>query len=288
MPSDMLRPISSGHAWTVVSRSRLSTVLGPGLLVLCTHCAVYDDAVDAATALTSDAGFEPAGTSTAGSGSFVAGSFAADSDRFYGGGGTYLSGGTGGAAGSSMVAMAGSSGTVMGGTSAGGVNGSDGAGTGGSAGQPGDAGGSAGQPGEAEGVTDYNLSLGKRTATDSEQSHRSHYARDGNDGDRRTRWCATNSNSNHYWEVDLGDDFQLSALRILWEKDAEYLFKVETSVDHTTWSLALDKTASSALASDQHYQLPPDTTGRYVRITVTGGLAINVWASFYELEVFGH
>ena len=80
----------------------------------------------------------------------------------------------------------------------------------------------------------------------------------------------------------------MSALRILWEKNAAYLFTVETSTDHSNWLVALDKTASSALASDQHYQLPPDTTGRYVRITVTGGLAVDVWASFYELEVFGH
>jgi hypothetical protein len=250
---------------------------------------VYDDAVDASIALTSQTAAGFAGNATAGSGSFVAGSVAADSDRFYGGGGTYLSGGSGGAAsGGPTVAMSGSGGA--GGNSAAGASGAAGAGTGGPAGQPGEAGagGSAGQAGEAEGVTDYNLSRGRPTATDSEQSHYSHYASDGNDGDRRTRWCATNGSSNHYWEVDLGSDFQLSAVRILWEKNAAYLFKVESSVDHTTWAVALDKTASSATASDQHYQLPADTIGRYVRITVTGGVGLTVWASFYELEVFGH
>jgi hypothetical protein len=219
----------------------------------------------------------------------VAGSVAADGERFYGGGGTYASGGMADASDGGSLAATGGAGTSgAGGSVAGEASNAGSAGASAGAGALAGASAGEGHPSAAEGVTDYNLSQGKPTATDSEQSHRSHYARDGNDGDRRTRWCATNWSSNHYWEVDLGDEFQLSALRILWEKEAEYLFKVETSVDHTRWSLTLDKTASGATASDQHYQLPPDTTGRYVRITVTGGLGLSVWASFYELEVFGH
>jgi hypothetical protein len=282
MHPDQLRLFWSEHLWAVVSQSRLKTAFGSALFMLCTHCAVYDDAVDASTALTSETAGGSVGGSTAGSGSFVAGSFAADGDRFYGGGGTYAGSGIGDAPqGGSSATTGGSVGTSTGGAGeiAGGVS---------SAGTSAGAGDSAGQPGEAPSVTDYNLSRGKPTTTDSEQSHLSHYASDGNDGDPRTRWCATNGRANHYWEVDLGSSFNLSALRILWEKNAAYLFRVESSVDHTSWSVALDKTASSATASDQHYQLPPDTTGRYVRLTVTGGLSTNVWASFYELEVFGH
>jgi hypothetical protein len=252
-------------------------------MMLCTHCAIYDDAIDASTALTSETAVGSASSSTAGSGAFVAGTFAADSDRFYGGGGTYPSGGIGGEPqGGSMAVTGGSATSGAGGDGAGESSSAGGAVT--AAG----ASGSAGQVGGAESITDYNLSQGRPTTTDSEQSHRFHYASDGNDGDRRSRWCATNGSPNHYWEVDLGDNFNLSALRILWEKNAAYLFKVESSVDHKTWSLTLDKTQSSTIAADQHHGLPPGTTGRYVRITVTGGLATNVWASFYELEVFGH
>ncbi len=149
------------------------------------------------------------------------------------------------------------------------------------------AGGSAGEVG-AGSVTDFNLSRDKPATADSEQSHRFHFTSDGNDGDPSSRWCARDWKANHYWEVDLGENFNLSAVRILWEKDLAYLFKVEGSVDHTSWSVVLDKTESSAKAADQHHTLPPGTTGRYVRITVTGGLATNVWASFYEFEVFGH
>jgi alpha-L-fucosidase len=156
-------------------------------------------------------------------------------------------------------------------------------GAGGSAGT----GGTSGSAGTGGSPTESNLSKGKPATADSEQTSTPHHAADGNDGDNTTRWCAADSKSNHYWEVDLGSNFTLRSLHILWEKDASYLFKVESSPDHSSWSIALDKTASSASVADQKYSLPAGTTGRYVRITVTGGLSATIWASFFELEVFG-
>lgn len=246
--------------------------------MLCTHCAIYDDAVDTSLAAAFDAPVGASGNSVAG-GSFVGGSLAAQSDRFYGGAGRPASAGSDDRGNGDPLGATGGSGTnSAAGSTAGGASSAGGA----------SIAGGASQAGGAESVTDYNLSQGKPSTTDSEQSHKFHYASDGNDGDRSTRWCAANYRANHYWEVDLGQSFSLSALRILWEKDRAYLFKVESSVDHATWSVVLDKTDSSSTAADQHHQLPPDATGRYVRITVTGGLAYDGWASFYELEVFGH
>jgi alpha-L-fucosidase len=145
-----------------------------------------------------------------------------------------------------------------------------------------------GSAGATQNVSDSNLSRGKATTADSEQITRLHYAGDANDGDRSTRWCAADYRPNHYWEVDLGQTFSLSSLRILWEKDALYLFKLESSVDHTSWSLVLDKTNSNVATANQEHALPPGTRGRYVRITVTGGITPSVWASFFEVDVFGH
>ncbi|HVY25640.1 MAG TPA: discoidin domain-containing protein [Polyangiaceae bacterium] len=166
--------------------------------------------------------------------------------------------------------------------STGGASSSDSGGTGG------DTGSIAGAAGVAENVTDSNLSRGKPATTDSEQSTKQHYALDGNDGDRSTRWCAADSKLNHYWEVDLGKTYSLSALRILWEKDAEYLFKVESSVDHSGWSVVLDKTKTNSTIANQDHMLTSGATGRYVRITVTGGITATMWASFYEADIFGH
>jgi alpha-L-fucosidase len=140
----------------------------------------------------------------------------------------------------------------------------------------------------SESWTDNNLSRGRPASADSEQTTKQHYAADANDGDRSSRWCAADYKPNHYWEVDLGKPFSLSTLRILWEKDAGYLFKVESSVDHTSWGLVLDKTKSNSATANQQHSLATGAMGRYVRVTVTGGLSTTTWASFYELDVFGH
>jgi hypothetical protein len=260
--------------------------------MLCTQCAVYD--VDTSMAGTPETASAGAGSAVvAGSGSFAGTSFAADSNRFYAGGGSRPNSGVGDAAVGGALS-AGGGGSGAGADAVGGANGGVGApvGAGGGAGAPLGAGGgvvgSVDEPSGSGAVADYNLSQGKTATTDSEQSHRSHFAVDANDGDRSTRWCAANWKENHYWEVDLGETFSLSALRVVWEKDNPYLFRVDSSADRVTWSVALDRTKVSSATADQHYSLPPGTTGRYVRITVTGGLAFNVWASFYELEVFGH
>jgi hypothetical protein len=252
--------------------------------MLGTQCAVYDDGVDTSMAAAFETGGS-SGSSAAGNGPFAAGSFAADSDRFYGGGGSApASAGIGDNApnGGPTLDPGGSvSPDSAGASTAGGVSSAGGTGT--SAGT----GGSAGEVSPAGSAADDNLSKGKPVTTDSEQSHKLHFARDANDGDRSTRWCATDSKVNHYWEVDLGSSFSLSALRILWEKNTAYLFKLESSVDRVVWTVELDKTASNSASTDQHYVLRPGATGRYVRITVTGGLTPTSWASFYEAEVFG-
>jgi hypothetical protein len=262
--------------------ARLSTSLVGGLLMLCTRCAVYDYAVDTTAAAASEADDGTAGSVVENSGGVAGASNSARGGRFYGGGGSVpgsVVSGSEPANGGSGSAVAGASGTNSAGqASAGGVSS-----VGGGSAVP-DAGGSAGAAGS---IADDNLSRGKATTTDSEQSHKFHYASDGNDGDRSTRWCALDWKPNHHWEVDLGGTFTLSALRVIWEQNAEYLFKVESSVDHTTWEMVLDNTMESSTAADQHYALAPGTTGRYVRMTVTGGLTPVRWASFYEMEVFG-
>jgi hypothetical protein len=272
---------------------RWREALSVGFVLLGVRCAVYENALDgpAARAPVADAG--AGGKSAAGNGAVAGGSSQP-------GGGGRPSDGVGGELGDGGSSVLGVSGANNAGEqSAGGVDGAGGestaggggtggsaAGTGGSAaGTGGSAAGTAGTGGSAP---DTNLSRAKPATSDSEQTSAAHDAADGNDGDLGSRWCAADSQVNHYWEVDLGKSFSLGSLHILWEKSVAYLFKVETSVDHTSWSIVVDKTASSAATADQQHALPAGTKGRYVRITVTGGLNASTWASFFELEVFGH
>jgi alpha-L-fucosidase len=132
------------------------------------------------------------------------------------------------------------------------------------------------------------LSQDKPATADSEETSKNNVASNANDGDTTTRWCAADSALNHYWRVDLGQSRTLTKVHLLWEKDFAYLFKIETSADGTQWSMAVDKTTSSSATASQDHTLPANTKGRYVRITVTGGLQQSTWASLFEAQVFGY
>lgn len=275
--SDLIRP-SNSRGWTT---------LGCAFLLLGTHCAVYDESLQS--------GLAPVTEGDAGSAAYVP----ADKEPPTGAVGN-TAGGSGTAATGSMTETGGTGGTlaseespqsfggavnIAGGDGVGGMRG----GTVGDGGAPSGGGDSSGGSAVAgASATDSNLSRGKPASADSQQTTKLHYAADANDGDRSTRWCAADYKLNHRWEVDLGESFSLSTLRILWEKDASYLFKVESSVDHENWSLVLDKTKSNSATANQQHSFVPGATGRYVRITVTGGLTTTIWASFYELDIFGH
>lgn len=277
---------------------RWTTLFGCAFLLLGTHCAVYDDTWQSGLALAAENAGGSAGHAAADNDSLVSHPASAAGGTYAGAGGSAVaSGGTGGqlpAEGATWAA--GSNMNVPVGQGVGGVIGvggtavlSDGDST--STRPSGGRGGYGGYGGGAvasESWTDNNLSRGRPARADSEQTTQQHYASDANDGDRSTRWCAADFRVNHYWEIDLGKSYSLSTLRILWEKDAGYLFKVESSVDDESWSLVLDKTDSNSATANQQHVFAPGATGRYVRITVTGGLAPNIWASFYELDIFGH
>ncbi|MES1177095.1 MAG: discoidin domain-containing protein [Myxococcales bacterium] len=187
-----------------------------------------------------------------------------------GAGGSANDGGapSGGAASGGAAPTAGGGGAAPGGGAAG-------------AGPAGAGGGSAGGS-----AVEQLLSEGKPATADSEET--GHLAALGNDGATDTRWCAANGAAGHYWQVDLGKSYVLSKLNVSWEKAAVYQFKVEGSLDGSTWSSMLDQTASTNATADQAYPLSAAPSARYVRITTTTLPSSTIWASFFELQVYGH
>ena len=139
------------------------------------------------------------------------------------------------------------------------------------------------------------------TATaDTEESIKGNSAAAGHDGNPLTRWCATDGLNGHYWTLELDATHLLSRFEVVWEYPrglsvpASYLYTVsvsdnlETLVNPT--SVVIDKTANQAVTPFQVLEFPPETRGRFVRVTVTGlpPLSAGVyWASFYEARVFG-
>lgn len=130
-----------------------------------------------------------------------------------------------------------------------------------------------------------NVALGKIATASSEETAHDNIASKAVDGLLTTRWCAANGTANQWWQVDLGSTYNLSNAKIHWEFNKAYQYKIETSIDGTTWELAVDQTANTT--SKQVVSHDFSGTGRYVRITITGGVSNSTWASFFECQVYG-
>jgi hypothetical protein len=128
-----------------------------------------------------------------------------------------------------------------------------------------------------------SLAAGKPSTTDSFEP--GNPASGGNDENVTTRWCAGDSNTDHWWEVDLDGNYSnLSGTEVYWEASGVYQYRIDISSDNQTWTTVADKTTNTIAAglTDDSFS----ASGRYVRITITG-LPPGLWASFYEFRVFG-
>jgi beta-glucanase (GH16 family) len=126
------------------------------------------------------------------------------------------------------------------------------------------------------------LSQGKPATASSVQTGNT--AANGNDGSTTTRWAAVDGTFPQWWRVDLGASSSLSQVAINWfmSSSRSYKYKIEVSSDGTNFTTAVDKSGNTAMG-DTTDNL--STSGRYVRITVTGSSA--GFASFYECKVLG-
>ncbi|MFJ7045612.1 discoidin domain-containing protein [Streptomyces sp. NPDC101112] len=68
-----------------------------------------------------------------------------------------------------------------------------------------------------------------------DESSKGNTAANAVDGATTTRWCASNGNTGHWLEVDLGAARSLTGARIAWELDAtNYRYRIEGSTDNAT------------------------------------------------------
>lgn len=106
-----------------------------------------------------------------------------------------------------------------------------------------------------------------------------------NDGSEYTRWCAKDGSENNWVKIDLGDNYKINSSEINWEKLNAYKYKIEVSSDDKTWNTVVDKTANSTQLKITRDNFKAE--GRFIKVTVTGGVSSRIWASIYELKVFG-
>jgi uncharacterized protein YjdB len=106
---------------------------------------------------------------------------------------------------------------------------------------------------------------------------------DGNTGDNE-RWSAQGYSQ---WALlDLGDQYDLSEVRLYPYQSRAYQYTVEVSADGSSYTTVVDRSSNT-----QNGSVLTDTisaTGRYVRLTVTGASGYGGgWVSINELEVEG-
>jgi hypothetical protein len=133
-----------------------------------------------------------------------------------------------------------------------------------------------------------NLALNK-PATASSSQRLDRFPDKANDGDEKSRWCASSGATPAWWEVDLGKPEEVTGCRIVWEhSDCWYQYKVEGSADGQTWILLVDQTRNE-VKDNIHVRKFHAKDVRHVRITITGvePLQRPRWPSFYEFEVHG-
>ncbi|MEJ7644881.1 MAG: discoidin domain-containing protein [Chryseolinea sp.] len=127
-----------------------------------------------------------------------------------------------------------------------------------------------------------NIALNKPATADANISD----ANKGNDGNPATFWNAPDWAANHWWQVDLQAEYDITGSEILWNGSSTtgWKYKVETSTSGTTWTLVTNKTTSINGAANQNDNF--NIRARYVRITHAQFDGVN-WAGVKEFKVFG-
>ena len=130
-----------------------------------------------------------------------------------------------------------------------------------------------------------NLALHKPTSASSEETGKNNFALHAADGNRSTRWCASDPSAPQWWQVDLEKSQHITGCRLDWENpNAIFRYRVEGSADGQAWTVLVDRANNDG---DKNYTHEFDATStRYVRVTFLGSDTGN-WGSLWEVSLFG-
>jgi putative membrane-bound dehydrogenase-like protein len=119
----------------------------------------------------------------------------------------------------------------------------------------------------------------------SEESSKKNFAWNAVDGDRSTRWCASNSSKPQWLQIDLPKPGDLTGAAIIWESaNNAYQHRIEGSKDGKSWTLLADETGNKK-AGDTSSEFSAKGI-QSVRITCTG-TDKGGWASIREVVLKG-
>lgn len=129
-----------------------------------------------------------------------------------------------------------------------------------------------------------NLALGRPTTADSVHNNLANITPPmATDGNRSTKWSSARAATEHWLQVDLGAVLPVSRAVVAWEAGTSHDYRIEGSVDGTTW-LPLARVQSAQPSLTHTHDFTQESV-RYVRLT--GIPATQYGLNIWELELYG-
>ncbi len=129
-----------------------------------------------------------------------------------------------------------------------------------------------------------NLALRKGSSASGTDSGRS--ANFANDGDDATRWSGPTTAANAWWQVNLGQESNVRTIRISWESAYSTSFKIQTSVDGSSWTDVNTYSNNKPGVQILNFAEGIIHKVKYIRLQSISKVN-NFGISMYEFEVFG-
>lgn len=132
--------------------------------------------------------------------------------------------------------------------------------------------------------TAKNLAYGAKTTSSSDYSEwfKSDYAVDDNNA---TLWKPKNCNGDAWLQIDLGKETKFNQIWTQFEYATFfYQYKIETSIDGSTWSMYADRTSNTDQGSPMIDK--GEAKARYVRITITDTQKNGHFGAIWNVKVF--
>jgi hypothetical protein len=98
-------------------------------------------------------------------------------------------------------------------------------------------------------------------------------------------WIAGSANLPQWWACDLGEEYNLNAVFVGWEKDGVwYDYDIELSRDGINYTKAVQNSASGQTRKPDKF--PVDTKARYVKVTIRSASTSDP-VGIYQVQIFG-
>jgi putative membrane-bound dehydrogenase-like protein len=129
-----------------------------------------------------------------------------------------------------------------------------------------------------------NVLLGQKATASSEEVAKQNFANRAVDGDVRTRWCNNGGGGGAWLQIDLPQPTKVSSLRIHWEQEAAYSYRVEGTADGKEWKPLIEQKGNNKVQRIVSHTIDPTELTSLKVIFL--GASTGVWGSIWEVEAY--